>query len=122
MTRMDKEVSLHCAVKRVSTTGTWGWGITGKPAEDVAQGFPQSVARELGYLSSSFDESSVEGCSQGQLIPWCFNLLHMWAAWSLAAEDLRQRATDAGGGTLASVPRSRGLGETPTVSAPGSLT
>ena len=75
---------------------------------------------ELAYLSSGFDESSVEACSQGQLIPWCFDLLHMWAEWSLAAEDLRQRATDAGGGTPASVPRSRGLGVAPTV-CPGSV-
>ena len=47
MTRMDKEVSLHCAVKRVSSMDTWG---SGKPAEDVARDSPQSVARELGYL------------------------------------------------------------------------
>lgn len=118
MTGMEKEVSLPCAAKRVSP---WTPGA-GEPAEDAAQGFPQSAARELGSLSSSFNESSVEGCSQGQLIPWCFDLLYMWAEWSLAAEDLRQRAPDAGAGTLASVPRSRGHGETPTVSAPESLT
>ena len=116
---MEEEVSLHCAVKRVSTMDTQS---SGKPAEDVAQDFPQSVARELGYLCSKFHESSVEGYSQGQLIPWCFDLLHTWAEWSLAVEDFRQRATDAGGGALASVPRSRGHGETPTVSALGSLT
>ena len=87
MTWMDKEVSLHCAVKRVSSMDTWG---SGKPAEDVARDSPQSVARELGYLCSKFHESSVEGYSQGQLIPWCFDLLHTWAEWSLATKDLRK--------------------------------
>ena len=119
---MEEEVSLHCAVKRVSSMDTWGWGITGKSAEDMAQGFPQSVARELGYLCSKFHESSVEGYSQGQLIPWCFDLLHTWAEWSLATKDLRQRAADMGGRTQASVPGSREHGEAPIASAQGPLT
>lgn len=118
MTGMEKEVSLPCAAKRVSAMDTWSWGTSRRRGS----GFSPVSARELGSLSSSFDESSVEGCSQGQLIPWCFDLLYMWAEWSLAAKDLRQRAPDAGAGTLASAPRSRGHGETPTVSAPGSLT
>ena len=116
---MEEEVSLHCAVKRVSTMDTQS---SGKPAEDVAQDFPQSVARELGYLCSKFHESSVEGYSQGQLIPWCFDLLHTWAEWSLATKDLRQRAADRGGRTQASVPGSREHGEAPIASAQGPLT
>lgn len=117
MTGMEKEVSLPCAAKRVSP---WTPGA-GEPAEDTAQGFPQSAARELGSLSSKFRESLVEGCSQGQLIPWCFAHLHTWAEWSLATKDLRQRAADMGGRPEASVPGCRERGEASTASAQGPL-